>query len=272
MNRSNTMQMNLLNEWVFNGTKLSFFWKRGGIEEGSSGIRQFRCNVVRFGAKMLSPGRTCVHFCRNPWSMKVPLLFLFTQLSFSAYAQDSLRDKNSVPEGYPIVKLLIIQKEYFGNSDFKLFAKDRQEQEKGEFSGARLRIFGMLPAYTKHNFSIIVGGTYTREQLSYYRNTSPASPNYEKGKINKDDFDVVFSLGYNHTLFGKMVISRASVTMGSSNFFNVKKLAGTLSSSLILKRSANTISVLGLMGNLDQSTILPVFPVYSYWHKFDNGL
>ncbi|MGY0038199.1 hypothetical protein [Pedobacter sp. NJ-S-72] len=60
--------------------------------------------------------------------------------------------------------------------------------------------------------------------------------------------------------------------LGRSNFFNIKKLSGSLSSSLILKQNASALSIIGLYVNLDRSTILPFFPMYSYWHKFSNSL
>ncbi|QNK62980.1 hypothetical protein H7F33_00185 [Pedobacter sp. PAMC26386] len=204
--------------------------------------------------------------------MKIQLLCVFlVQFAFSATAQDSLLKSKPAQESYPVRKLVTIQKEYYGNSNYKLSSKDDVQKGEGEFSGERLKISALFPVYEKNNFKLSAGANYTRTSFSYYGKEAPDAL-YNKGKTAKDDFDALFSAGYQNTLWGKPIFYNATVIMGSSNFFNIKKLSGSLSSSLVLKRGAATFSTLGLYVNLDRSTILPFFPVYSYWHKFTNSL
>ncbi|WP_052496403.1 hypothetical protein [Pedobacter lusitanus] len=204
--------------------------------------------------------------------MKVPLLLLsLVQLTISVSAQDSLLNRKPVQESYPILKLVTIQKEYYGDSDYKLLSKGEERKGEGEFSGQRLRIFAAFPVYTKNKLVLSAGGTYTRSSFSYYsKETSDGL--YNRGKTAKDDFDAMFSAGYRGVLWNKPVFYNANLVLGSSNFFNIKKLSGSLSSSLILKQNASTLSIIGLYVNLEKSTIVPFFPMYSYWHKFSGSL
>ncbi|MBB5639327.1 hypothetical protein HDE68_005270 [Pedobacter cryoconitis] len=203
--------------------------------------------------------------------MKVPLLlFSLMQFTIAASAQDSLLKSKPVQESYPVLKLVTIQKEYYGDSDYKILSKGDEHKGEGEFSGERLKISAAFPVYTKNKIVLSAGATYTRTSFSYYSKETPDAL-YNKGETVKNDFDALFSAGYQSKLFNKPVFYNATVMMGSTNFFNIKKLSGSLSSSLILKQNASTLSVIGLYVNLDRSVILPFFPMYSYWHKFSDS-
>ncbi|PYF74946.1 hypothetical protein [Pedobacter nutrimenti] len=188
-------------------------------------------------------------------------------MSIATRAQDSL--KKTVPKIYPLVRNLSIQKDYFGDSDYKLYSKDGDVQGEGRFSEQRLRISAALPVYTKNRWSMTASLNYTRENFRYY--TKSGEDLYRKSDFNSNNFDALFSVGYRNFLFKKPVVYTATLIAGSRNFFDVKKLSGMVSASLILKATPVTVSTFGLLVNIDQSSLFPFFPVFSYWHKFSGS-
>ncbi|MBB6497909.1 hypothetical protein [Pedobacter cryoconitis] len=197
--------------------------------------------------------------------MKILFVLLFFQIAVSANAQDSLMKSKTIPESYPALKYVTIQKDYFGDSDYHLYSKGNDSQQEGEFSGNRLRINVLVPVYSKQRLSLSAGMVYTRESVSYYRKTTNES--YGKGEFAKNDFDALFSAKYRGVLWNKPFVLGGTVILGSTDFFDVKKLSGLVSAFLVLKANANTISSVGIFANLDKAAIFPAFPVYTYWHR-----
>ena len=66
--------------------------------------------------------------------MKVPLLLVsLVQLTVCASAQDSLLKSKPVQESYPVLKLVTIQKEYYGDSGYKILSKGDDHKGEGSF-------------------------------------------------------------------------------------------------------------------------------------------
>lgn len=166
-------------------------------------------------------------------------------------------------------KLITIQKDFFGDANYKRYNKNGDLQQEGELSEQRLKIAAIIPLYSKNQFSVTTALSYTRSNLSYYHKEQ--SSLYQKSKYNTDDFDAALSGMYRAQLFNKPMINTATVVLGSSNFFNPKKMTGLLSSSLILKANATTLTTIGIAINLDGSNLVPFFPLFSYWHKLSNS-
>lgn len=203
--------------------------------------------------------------------MKIPLLLPMVFAVVIVRAQEPAVQNKPVQESYPVLKFVTIQKDYFGDSDYKLHSKSKENLGEGTFSGARLRISAMIPVYSKGKLSMVAGAIYTRESNSYYQKTNESGDYYHKGELVRTDMDGLFSVIYNSTLFGKPLINRGTVILGSTNFFDVKKLSAMFSSSVMMTANAATVSTLGMMLSLDGSAIFPFIPVFSYWHKFSNS-
>lgn len=76
---------------------------------------------------------------------------------------------------------------------------------------------------------------------------------------------------YFSKLFGKMTIYSGSLIVdGSDQHF--ERLKGRLSATLLLKANAQTKIMAGLVVNIDPSSQIPALPIFSYEHRFANGL
>lgn len=74
---------------------------------------------------------------------------------------------------------------------------------------------------------------------------------------------------YFSKLFNKTAIYTASVAVdGSDKHF--ERLRGYVTGSLLLKSDAKTKKAIGLIGIIDPSSQVPIFPMFSYERKFDN--
>jgi hypothetical protein len=195
--------------------------------------------------------------------MKFTVLILLITFTTALQAQ-----QNRYPSATS--KLITIQKDFFGDADYKRYSKNGELQQEGELSEQRLKIAAVIPLYSKNQFSITTALSYTRSNLSYYHKET--SGLFNKSTFSTDDFDAALSGMYRATLFNKPMVNTATVVLGSSNFFNPKKMTGLLSSSLVLKATATTLTTIGIAVNLDGSNLVPFFPLFSYWHKLNNSL
>lgn len=76
---------------------------------------------------------------------------------------------------------------------------------------------------------------------------------------------------YISTLFHKMMIYSGSVALdGSEQHF--ERFKGRLSGTLLLKANAQTKIMVGVSVILDPSSQIPALPIFSYEHRFTNGL
>jgi len=76
---------------------------------------------------------------------------------------------------------------------------------------------------------------------------------------------------YFSKLFGKRAIYSGSLIVdGSEQHF--ERLKGRLSATLLLKANAQTKIMAGLLVNIDPSSNIPAMPIFSYEHRFANGL
>jgi hypothetical protein len=76
---------------------------------------------------------------------------------------------------------------------------------------------------------------------------------------------------YFSKLFGKMTIYSSSLIVdGSEQHF--ERLKGRLSATMLLKANAQTKIMAGFTVNIDPSSQVPALPIFSYEHRFANGL
>ncbi|MFB9078934.1 DUF6268 family outer membrane beta-barrel protein [Flavobacterium procerum] len=75
---------------------------------------------------------------------------------------------------------------------------------------------------------------------------------------------------YMASLFGKPAIYNATINV-DGNKDDVQRIKGFASAVLVLKRTPNTTITLGALVLLDPSSIVPVTPLFSINHKFENS-
>ncbi|AXY72565.1 hypothetical protein D3H65_00610 [Paraflavitalea soli] len=73
------------------------------------------------------------------------------------------------------------------------------------------------------------------------------------------------------TLFNKKAVYYARLIVDGSDKY-VERVKGLISGALVLKANERTKITAGLLLNIDPSSQVPVTPVFSYEHKFGNGL
>jgi hypothetical protein len=79
------------------------------------------------------------------------------------------------------------------------------------------------------------------------------------------------NLAYVSKLFDKTTIYSSSVSIdGSEKQF--ERVRGQFAATMLLKADARTKMGIGFVVNIDPSAQLPVLPVFTYEHRFDNGL
>ncbi len=92
--------------------------------------------------------------------------------------------------------------------------------------------------------------------------------------VIKEDFHYLFSslnFTYFSTLFNKRTIYSSSVIVeGSDQHF--ERVKGMLTGVMVLKGTAKTKMTVGFAVNIDPTAQVPVIPVFTYEHRFDNGL
>lgn len=113
--------------------------------------------------------------------------------------------------------------------------------------------------------------------LNYrYIGSTAEVPGYFSGMpgSEKEDFhyhSTSLNALYFSKLFNKMVIYSGSfIVDGSEQHF--ERLKGRLSSTMLLKANAQTKIMAGLVVNIDPSSQVPALPIFSYEHRFSNGL
>lgn len=76
---------------------------------------------------------------------------------------------------------------------------------------------------------------------------------------------------YLSTLFGKRAIYSSSFVVDASEE-SFERAKGFVSGIVILKADKKTKMTLGLFGNIDPTTQVPIVPIFTYEYRFENGL
>ncbi|WP_298737402.1 DUF6268 family outer membrane beta-barrel protein [uncultured Chitinophaga sp.] len=91
--------------------------------------------------------------------------------------------------------------------------------------------------------------------------------------IDKDFHYFYSSLNFTYfsTLFNKRTVYTSSILLDGSEK-HVERVRGLLTGTVILKASQRTKLGVGILVNIDPTIQTPVLPIFSYEHRFDNGL
>lgn len=150
--------------------------------------------------------------------------------------------------------------------------------DRGNIKLPESEVNGFTQAKISASFNFIKRKTWLLGATAGYRYTSgkadltdPLSGNI---KIIDDEFHYIFSslnFSYFSTLFKKRTIYSASVLVeGSDKHF--ERVKGLISGVMVLKANKKTKMTAGVLVNIDPSSQAPVVPIFTYEHKFDNGL
>lgn len=128
------------------------------------------------------------------------------------------------------------------------------------------------------NIDLIKRKTWLLSTTLGYKSTSIATEVVQTGTTTQttleNDYYYLFSslnLSYFSSLFGKRVIYNSSLVVdGSDRHF--ERIKGLFAGVMVLKANQKTKMTAGFMVNIDPGALTPFIPIFSYEHKFNNGL
>ncbi len=200
------------------------------------------------------------------------ILFICTALRTMAQEKGMKDFGKAVTDKFPATRTFDIQYEQLGptNFDSEISGNDF---EKGRFeSHNRLKVAFNMPFYVSDSKRFVLASS-----LRYKYET------YNSGEIYNKPFDVFYtrnqqdfhylgaavSATYMSKLFEKPIIYIATASV-DGNQENVQRVKGFVTANLVLKRTQNTTITLGALLMLDPSSIIPMTPLFTYNHKFEN--
>jgi hypothetical protein len=140
------------------------------------------------------------------------------------------------------------------------------------------RVNRFTQAKISANFNFIKRKTWLLGATAGYRYTSAdagmTNPFSGSPVSTNEDFHYLFSsinFTYFSTLFKKRAIYSSSLIVDGSDQ-HMERIKGLFTGVIVLKANAKTKMTVGLALYLDPSISLPVVPVFTYEHKFNNGL
>jgi hypothetical protein len=170
---------------------------------------------------------------------------------------------------YPVLRMATLQVETAGNMHYtsKLHGKDFSKGTMQPKSTVRAAF--NLPVYTAGSQELSVGMAY-RSQETVLKNTvnqGPPSP-ISNGTYTLQNL----SLGLNYkrmdSLFKRPVIWGGTLLTNISLQSSFVRATGLVYGIIPLKTTRTTRISAGLVVVIDASSVIPVIPTFSYWHKF----
>ena len=203
------------------------------------------------------------------------VLFVCASLKTLAQEKDSPAKTvvKVVTDKFPTTRILDVQYEQLGptNFDSKLFGN---RFEKGRIeSHDRLKVAINVPFFSSKSKRFVLTSSLRYKYETYefgdiYKVNSTIPFTREKEEIHF--FAAALSATYIATLFNKPIIYNATATV-DGNQDNVQRVKGFVTANVVLKRTANTTITVGALVMLDPSSIIPLTPLFTYNHKFENS-
>lgn len=206
---------------------------------------------------------------------KVFLSFLF--ISAGALAQENETTMKSVGKTlvskFPTVRTFDFQYEHLGPTQFdSKFMNNNLETGKIE-NHDRIKLAFNLPFYKSKSQHFFLTGSlrYKYESYSFGKiydtgsnlsvTRSDAAFHYLAGAV---------SATYLNSLFNKPIIYNVSAII-DGNQESVQRIKGFVTANLVLKKTENTTMTVGLLANIDPSSMIPILPLFTYNHHFINS-
>lgn len=205
----------------------------------------------------------------------ISVLFVCTTLQTIAQEKDPGMKTfaKAITDKFPTTRTFDLQYEQLGptNYDSELFGNNL---ERGRIENhSRLKAAFNMPFYISDSKRFILTASLRYKYETYNFGTIYNYTTATTYTRNQEDFHYLaaaVSATYRSTLFSKPVIYNATATV-DGNEENVQRLKGFVTASLVLKRTASTTITVGALAMLDPSAIIPLTPLFTYNHKFENS-
>lgn len=204
------------------------------------------------------------------------VVFSTVFLSFAANAQDETAVKKEVrkeiADKFAVARVFDVQYQQYLPSDYdaKLFGR---EYESGEIQNRmKLRVAANIPFLRKPRWTLTSSFNYKYEsfELADVANRQDASiPVYSK-TMDFHYLSAAVSFTYFARLFKKPFIYNFSVIADGTEK-DVQRLKGLFAATLVLKKTERTTMTAGIIGLLDPASVVPVLPVFTLEHRFENS-
>ncbi|MDF2516357.1 MAG: secreted protein [Sphingobacterium sp.] len=215
---------------------------------------------------------------------KLVLVLMVIFQTVQAFSQDkesgvkSIKDSTTVPRrvvAYAADKFTIVRPL---NIEFSNASPYNFTSKRGGSNLRESRVSNFTQAKVSASFNFIKKKTWLLGATAGYRYTSAEAnmidPFTGNMTVLDQKFHYLFSavnFTYFSKLFGKRTIYSSSLIADGSEK-HVERVKGLLTGVMVLKATERTKMTVGLAVNIDPTTQIPVIPVFTYEHKFNNGL
>lgn len=212
--------------------------------------------------------------------MKSGFLFLLSLLPLAGYGQsqkirlqqqlDSIRMTylREAAVRYPALRQGSVSTEIIGNTSL-VSEREGDKLMEGKVRVKRTVANFILPVYQHGKHSVFASAGFLHQQVTT-RNTIPFDPVLvaRDSELTKTNLNLVAGYSLSDSIFNRPWTVSASVSLLADGSFKRSRLnfIGVLSTPL--KRTAATSLSVGVVLLLDPSSVIPVTPLVSYWHKF----
>lgn len=180
-----------------------------------------------------------------------------------------------VTDKFPTTRIFDVQYEQVGPTNYnsELFG-NRFERGRIE-SHNRLKASFNMPFFTSKTKRFVLTSSLRYKYETYefgdiYNLSSGATESYRRPREEIHYFAGALSATYVSKLFHKPIIYNATATV-DGNEDNVQRVKGFVTANIVLKRTENTTITIGALAMLDPSSIIPITPLFTYNHKFENS-
>lgn len=212
--------------------------------------------------------------------MKMFFLLVGVMLFFPyAEAQEKMDSsglivKKYIVRNFPAIRTLDVQYEQNMPAAYKLKEKGNCF-EKGELRhGSKVKISATYPLYKAKQWAVYGNFRYNYYYFSTDRPGYPqtrVSPLFPKPDSDYHYWEISSNITYRSQLFRKPLFCTLNVA-GSGSEYGFEKMRGIGIATVILKRTPSTVWSVGLIVLVNTGAVFPVFPVFSYWHKFASSV
>lgn len=212
------------------------------------------------------------------------LLLMGLSLAAQAFSQDkeagvkSAKDSIAIPRrvvAYAADKFTIVRPL---NIEFSNASPYNFTSKRGGTTLQESKVNNFTQAKVSANFNFIKRKTWLLGATAGYRYTSAEATMVDPFTGNMTLLDQKFhylfsavNFTYFSKLFGKRTIYSSSLIVDGSEQ-HIERVKGLITGVMVLKATERTKMTVGLAVNIDPTTQIPVIPVFTYEHKFNNGL
>ena len=186
---------------------------------------------------------------------------------------DSLRSRTDkyIITNFSASRTLDVQFEQNTNTDYKL-KQNGQTFEKGNVSNfSKVKVSSAFSILKTKQWELFGNARYNYYHLNLENIELPLGPNLAIPANRNDEYhywDVSVNGSYRTKLLNKTVIGISTFSLDGSEK-GVERIKGYATVMMVLKHTPTTVINVGLAGMINAS-VVPVIPIFSYWHKFNS--